>query len=102
MSDEDELIQFVNGLDNEVYLSQIRDICDSKDLTSEQKVFSINMIVQKAPRTKYDNKLETPLYIVSDDNSVLGIYHTRDEAIEASHKVTNDTRIEKVILKGNS
>lgn len=101
MDDENKFIEFVSGMDKEVYLSQVRDICDNKDLTSEQKVFSISMIVQNAPKTKYDERLETTLFTLRTDKGVIGVYHTMDEAIKDSHKIDGNTYIEQVILRGS-
>lgn len=38
------------------FIEEVKQICNHKDLTIDQKIFSIKMIAQKAPKTKYDKK----------------------------------------------
>ena len=36
------------------FIEEVKQICNHKDLTIDQKIFSIKMIAKKAPKTKYD------------------------------------------------
>ena len=49
-----------NELFNELGLNrsneEVKHICGHKDLTIDQKIFSIKMIAKKAPKTKYDKE----------------------------------------------